>query len=70
VVGERRAGPIAGQLPVKGQERVSIPPRAQPLEVNGEEGDISENVAIPETVVELDAVEDPRPVIRQKTSSA
>ncbi len=64
VVVEERSGPaVAGAVPVPVDQlghQLRVP---QPLEVHREEGHVGCDVAPPQVVVELEAVEDPRTVV-------
>ena len=63
---ERRRPGVAGVVGVGREELGGQVGAAQVLQVHGQEGDVGERVAQTQAVVELQAVEDPRPVVEQE----
>ena len=63
VVGQRIGVRLTGELPVGGEEPVGGGGNPQALEVHGQEGDVGQDVAVAQAVVEFDAVEDARAVL-------
>ena len=62
---EGRGGVVAGGLAVGREDDDGEVGRPQPVEVHGQEPDIQHRVPEPQSVVELEAVDDPRPVLGQ-----
>ena len=54
---------VVEQFGVQAQERPAQVGAAQPLEVHREERDVGEHVTHPQALVELQAVQDARPVV-------
>ena len=63
VVRQRRRPGVGRQLSVRVEEQLTEVRAAEALEIHGEERDVREDVAVSQVVVELDAVEHPRPIL-------
>ena len=64
VMPQRRRGGIAGELGVPVQKHLGQPGRAEPFQVHGQKGHVVKTVEEAEPFVELQAVQNPRPVVQ------